>query len=331
MMDSGDSQLIFKSGSASLDAWIEDLTSLKILNVPNAPASLCSNCNTILKNFDEFRAMCFTNNSSFNELFVSIDRRNEFEHSYYSPNDDAVQNIHNEYVVSNVTELIESKDSDPLPPSIEIVKIEIEEDNSDSDDQAEAHVEIPAQPTENKEKPKDKRQKLCPVCNIYVSALGKHLITLHKDYKPFQCEYCSLRFNAHGNLLKHVRRHMQEKSHICQYCQKGFNNTGELKVHIRMHTNERPYHCEECGKTYKTSGLMGRHKKVHLGIRPHECRLCQARFYIPRHLKQHMTVHTLERAYSCKVCNKKFTRPEAARVNAHKCIKQIDVKQGQTT
>ncbi|KXJ70312.1 hypothetical protein RP20_CCG024130 [Aedes albopictus] len=173
---------------------------------------------------------------------------------------------------------------------------------------------------QTKDKPAIRGQKICPVCNRLVSALSKHLATDHKNYQPFQCEYCSRRFNAHGNLLKHIRRHLQMKTHICPHCEKGFTNTGELKVHIRVHTNEKPYTCSECGKSYKTSGMLCRHVQTHEGRRPHTCDICQAKFYTVEHMKRHKTLHTGERPYSCNVCNKKFTRPSAARVSAHKCI-----------
>ncbi|XP_029714604.2 zinc finger protein 32-like [Aedes albopictus] len=336
LTDSDNSQFIFESDSISLDVWIEDLTSLKITNIPNAPASLCLNCRNTLKNFEDFRKMCFTNNATFNELYVENDPQNYILHSENNSKDVAEQNVF-EYMNSKSPEMVESL----RPDSLVTLKIEIDESSIDqieerkpeptgqiqfdesslsSIDQVEERKPEPTGQIQTKDKPAIRGQKICPVCNRLVSALGKHLTTDHKNYQPFQCEYCSRRFNAHGNLLKHIRRHLQMKTHICPHCEKGFTNTGELKVHIRVHTNEKPYTCSECGKSYKTSGMLCRHVQTHEGRRPHTCDICQAKFYTVEHMKRHKTLHTGERPYSCNVCNKKFTRPSAARVSAHKCI-----------
>nr|XP_029714604.1 zinc finger protein 501-like [Aedes albopictus] len=339
LTDSVNSQFIFKNVSIALDVWIEDLTSLKITNIPNAPASLCFNCSNTLKQFEDFLKMCFTNNATFNELYVENDPQNYILHSENNSKDVAEQDVF-ECMNSKSPEMVESL----RPDSLVTLKIEIDESSLSSIDQNEERKPEPTgqiqfdesslssidqveerkpEPTgqiQTKDKPAIRGQKICPVCNRLVSALGKHLATDHKNYQPFQCEYCSRRFNAHGNLLKHIRRHLQMKTHICPHCEKGFTNTGELKVHIRVHTNEKPYTCSECGKSYKTSGMLCRHVQTHEGRRPHTCDICQAKFYTVEHMKRHKTLHTGERPYSCNVCNKKFTRPSAARVSAHKCI-----------
>lgn len=62
-------EMIFDNDDGYLCRWIEKLTSLKIIDVPNAPASLCSNCKSTLEAFDSFREMCINNDHVFKETF----------------------------------------------------------------------------------------------------------------------------------------------------------------------------------------------------------------------------------------------------------------------
>lgn len=55
---------------SQLQEWIEMLTSVKIVHVPNAPTSLCQVCKAILEGYDKFREMCHANDRMFQETFL---------------------------------------------------------------------------------------------------------------------------------------------------------------------------------------------------------------------------------------------------------------------
>ncbi|XP_065089294.1 myoneurin-like isoform X4 [Ochlerotatus camptorhynchus] len=317
-------RLIFIDTYSSLDEWIENLTSLKIFSYPNAPASLCSECKTVLKNFESFREMCITNDVVFKDLYIQDVQPTKLENSS-AENNKVDQNASLESSVQGSPEMVDFNPNDPLINDSGItfeykdLKIEIDELEPAREEQDEhtARETIKQEKIRQKAIKAESRKKLCPICNTNVNALTTHLLT-HKEYQPFQCEYCSRTFSIMYNLKKHIRRHLQLKTFICSYCDKGFTNSAELNVHIRIHTNERPYKCKECDKSFRTSGSVTRHVKTHhRGIRPYTCEVCQAQFTLAAHLKRHMLRHTMERPYSCSICLKKYARPDL--LKAHSC------------
>lgn len=62
-------ELIFDPDHGYVTEWIEKLTTVKLVHVPNAPASLCAGCKSTLETFDVFRDMCITNDLMFKETF----------------------------------------------------------------------------------------------------------------------------------------------------------------------------------------------------------------------------------------------------------------------
>ncbi|XP_065089306.1 zinc finger protein 99-like [Ochlerotatus camptorhynchus] len=315
------SQSIFGNDCDSLQNWIESLTTLKVVGHPNAPASLCSECKTILKNFESFREMCITNDIVFKQLYLKDDRVKYLENISVKSDNKVDQNESAENISIRSPEMVDFNPTDFLADETEIT-VEYQDAKIETDAKI-SGTEKPDEESAKQKKIRKKahmaeiRKKLCPICNTNVNALRKHLLT-HKEYKPFQCEYCSRTFNMMCNLKKHIRRHLQLKTFVCSYCDKGFTNSAELSVHVRIHTNEKPYKCSECDKSFRTSGSVSRHVQTfHKRIRPHTCEVCQAKFTLAAHLRRHMLRHTLERPYCCSVCNRKYTRLDL--LKAHSC------------
>lgn len=308
------SQSIFGKDD-SLQYWIENLTSLKIMNHPNAPASLCSECETTLRSFELFRKMCITNDTVFKKLYLQ-DYQPEHLENNSAKNDAKIE--HNESDENEMCCLDPTSFSeDDVTYAVEYLDIETETDARLSWNEGQAKETPEQKRLRKKAHIAEIRKKLCPICNTKVSALGTHLKS-HREYKPFQCEYCSKTFNMMCNLNKHIRRHLQLKTFICSYCEKGFTNSAELNVHLRIHTNEKPYKCNECDKPFRTAGCLNRHvQSIHKKMRPHTCEVCQVKFTLAAHLRRHMLRHTLERPYGCSICNRNYSRLDL--LKAHSC------------
>lgn len=124
--------------------------------------------------------------------------------------------------------------------------------------------------------------------------LTMHGLT-HSGIKPFECTFCSERFNNKSNVRRHIKRyhtqpgrtkyvcaicneefcrqrvlneHMRVKhngvKHIfCDICKKTFTRSYDLKVHMTLHTGEKPFICEICDKSFRQKTIYNRHMKSH--------------------------------------------------------------------
>lgn len=216
---------IFPSESIALDDWIESLTTIKILYVPNAPAALCRECETILKNYESFREMCFINDRSFREMFPqtteqpSIDDDEDFK--------DGREVYTFEYMVKEESDL----QSDTIP-EIENMSAVGNENNMSE----------------------------LPTVEDWTDSTATSM-----DHFPYQCHICLRRFRVERNLKRHGRVHMPKMAKVqCEHCEKLLTNDTALRIHMRSHTREEePYGCQECGQSFSTSGLLTRHVRIH--------------------------------------------------------------------
>lgn len=123
---------------------------------------------------------------------------------------------------------------------------------------------------------------------------------------PYVCSWCDKRFMKKSALVRHQRRHMDERPFECTYCDKCFRLRGTLKEHVRIHTGEKPYKCSQCDKRFTQQSTLTDHYRIHTGERPHGCSLCNKRFSRQGSLKKHLLIHTGETPYKCKKCDKRF-------------------------
>ncbi|XP_065089307.1 zinc finger protein 287-like [Ochlerotatus camptorhynchus] len=255
-------RLIFVDEYSSLHAWIENLTSLKIMKVPNAPGSLCLECENTLHNFESFREMCFTNDRVFTEVFTQDNRGNDRK------------------VVSNFF------------PATNEIKMELSEGqkadvlNLTIDENFEIKLECP-----------DLKIAATSIVNSEENDESSNGAEEDQTLKTNEChmepiaEECNTFLNS---LNRQIQMDNKEKPHICSWCNKGFRRSNQLKVHIRSHTQERPYMCNDCDKSFSTLSNLVRHARSPNGCKPYTCDLCKARFSHSSHLMRHKLVHSKE-------------------------------------
>uniref|UniRef100_A0A8C6WQ08 C2H2-type domain-containing protein n=1 Tax=Neogobius melanostomus TaxID=47308 RepID=A0A8C6WQ08_9GOBI len=128
--------------------------------------------------------------------------------------------------------------------------------------------------------------------------------------KDYVCDICGKAFNYSGNLAKHKRLHLGQKSQqrnkkfTCEDCGKGFSDKSNLIHHRLVHTGEKAYQCEDCGVRFARAGCLARHRRRHTGERPYElpCDECGEVFYTPGDCT-HVRTHTGEKPYRCQSCD----------------------------
>lgn len=175
------------------------------------------------------------------------------------------------------------------------------------------------------------RPHLCELCGkgfIQKTALQYHMRTHKGEFgtggcksgEMYSCSVCSLTFNRHANLRKHMRnlhptpeldenrRSVERKSLLCDLCGKGFASMNSLKLHRMQHTGEKPFVCSICNKAFVVKAQLQYHARLHTGEKPFVCPTCGKGFVGKLGLTQHVRTHTGERPYICTVCGKAFTQ-----------------------
>ncbi|XP_065089270.1 zinc finger protein 660-like [Ochlerotatus camptorhynchus] len=324
-------QLIFIDEYSSLNEWIENLTSLKIMNVPNVPASLCIECENTLRNFESFREMCFTNDRVIKEMFSQDNPKND--HTEVSNNMSTVREVKIDHSEIQETDIMDTtiSDVDNTETTIVYSDIKIEdasllnsEDNTaenesspdikddTQDDLKFNHNEVSSNVSEVSEVQIDHREiQETDILNTTISEVVNTKIRI--EYPAIKIEDASLLNSEDNNddnnaenesssdteedleleksqsLVQTVTKN--KKAHICSLCDKGFKNATRLKIHIRSHTQERPFKCKDCGKSFTTHSNLKRHIQGHNGLKPYSCDMCPASYYQSSHLLSHRSVH----------------------------------------
>lgn len=107
---------------------------------------------------------------------------------------------------------------------------------------------------------KDKHKKtayekrLCEICSTMIgaSAMKRHILTRHTDFKPFKCDEpgCKWKFFESRHLQEHKNIHTGAKPHICEYCNEGFNHRSALRTHLIRHTDPERFKCNVCDQFF---------------------------------------------------------------------------------
>ncbi|XP_019561366.3 zinc finger protein 26 [Aedes albopictus] len=223
---------VFQGDSTTLATWIENLTSLKISYVPDAPAALCLECETILKNFESFREMCFSNDSTFRDMFPQTEQPAIVNHVDGAERRDIYTF---EYVVKQESDL----QSDAIL-AIEDIPAEVDENNAP--ELADEEWEVSHHAANDEQLPYQ-----CSIC-----------------LRRFRVER---NLRRHGRVHMPKLPKVQ-----CGFCRKTLLDDTALRIHMRIHTQEELYGCLECGQSFSTSGLLTRHVRSHSQKRKFDCR-----------------------------------------------------------
>uniref|UniRef100_A0A8D8DJ58 Zinc finger protein 45 n=1 Tax=Culex pipiens TaxID=7175 RepID=A0A8D8DJ58_CULPI len=320
-------RVIFKfDGDRTISDWIEELTTLKIFQIPDTPSSLCRECESTLEAIETFRNECHSNDKLFSKIYLQEEALEELELEL--PKVEGIKNTSTE--VEEVDEYVvvvrsgEDPENKHETVELKLESIEVTKVKEDEVEELICEKESP-RVVKNKRKSKaddqiavtnENNKNHCTICNKFVARLNQH-IRIHDDNPEYRCEYCNKGFHQHSNLKKHVRTHTKEKPYICNTCEKGFTNSTELKVHSRVHTQCKPFQCTQCSKAFVTSGHLVRHIRSHTGEKPHACDVCAVRFSTTSHLIRHKRLHSQEYPFSCERCPERFTRKDYLKL--HKC------------
>ena len=107
----------------------------------------------------------------------------------------------------------------------------------------------------------EKRKYSCSLCTNQQfhtkHLLRKHLVLVHQESLPFQCEKCDLQFHLRSRLKAHQRRH---RGYDCSFTNCDFHTDKWSLLRKHLSLEHRKLECNICRKTYKS----------HYNLRIHE-------------------------------------------------------------
>ncbi|CAG9810474.1 unnamed protein product [Chironomus riparius] len=121
---------------------------------------------------------------------------------------------------------------------------------------------------------------------------------MHKNLKPYVCEFCNMAFRHRAALRQHRMRHTEPEKHKCEVCMECFVTNQSLRKHMtRQHQDVgkdvRSFACdyEGCNSIFKYEDFLFRHKKDVHNPKPQIERQCEHCSYTAHNTKnyfQHM-------------------------------------------
>lgn len=91
-----------------------------------------------------------------------------------------------------------------------------------------------------------------------------------KVQKPFKCPVCLSGFSSKKTMVRHMKRHPEDKSasYQCQFCDRHFCHKSEFIIHTRTHKGPKPYKCQDCEKSFEQRDSLLNHRQKHSEEKP---------------------------------------------------------------
>lgn len=142
-------------------------------------------------------------------------------------------------------------------------------------------------------------------------------MTRHNQSKglepPFQCDYCGIEFDDHGELKEHKMHHLIRSNFQCTQCEYIGRAPNHLKQHMRTHVSPNeiihiyvlssycPFmiifksqtksnYCDICGRGFISATSLETHHKNHGNDVIAECYICKHRAASIAKLREHMRI-----------------------------------------
>lgn len=120
----------------------------------------------------------------------------------------------------------------------------------------------------------------CPQCDKLFcepSDVKNHIVQVHSDYRPYQCDMCPAKFKRNTGWRTHRKSHLSTKNFECPICHKRFKYRHALEYCLTKH--DKPlgskFPCSLCGAVLKTKhGRKAHMNNVHNDTNRPACPIC---------------------------------------------------------
>ncbi|KAL9705583.1 hypothetical protein quinque_009101 [Culex quinquefasciatus] len=85
----------------------------------------------------------------------------------------------------------------------------------------------------------------------------------HTNLKPFKCTECEKSYKTQSHLAVHFRNaHTSERPYECEFCGLRFGHSKVLKSHRLIHTQEKPWQCQVCKQNFRQQATLKSHVRT---------------------------------------------------------------------
>lgn len=158
--------------------------------------------------------------------------------------------------------------------------------------------------------PQCDRRVLCPVCNLMVIKLARHMIS-HSIEKSLACDHCSKTYRVREALLQHLQTVHTDVMYSCLDCDKQFLIKSDLERHFACHF--RRLVCPSCKRSFLKAYAYNKHMRSHTEGR--SCKECKRSFHEIKTLNLHV-----KKQNTCAICSKVFCSLLEYYSNLHRSV-----------
>ena len=171
-------------------------------------------------------------------------------------------------------------------------------------------------------KPKLSERK-CSICSVWFIStydLKKHVKSVHKGKKLFDCTFCAEKFLKNDDLTSHLLRAHNFNPLECSQCNIEFISKKILAKHMALvHEGKKLFECKLCTQNFLTRSDRTSHLSlVHSYNMSRECPICNIYLESKMHVEKHLlTFHYGRELLECTICKETFTK--AQYLETHMC------------